>query len=161
MPVRFAEKKDLERVNVLRRQVSDLHVAGKPEVFRPGFPRELQEYIYTVFKDPRQAIVVNERDGVICGFAVLHHITKPESPYSYEKDYLDINEFGVDEAYRRQGVATEMMAFIREYAREKGFAKIELNMWEFNQNALAFYEAMGFTTYRRYMELDVGKEGKQ
>ena len=155
MPVRFAEKKDLERVNELRRQVSDLHVAGKPEVFRPGFPRELQEYIYTAWKDPRQAIVVNERDGVICGFAVLHHITKPESPYSYGREYLDINEFGVDEACRRQGVATEMMDFIKEYAKEKGFHKIELNMWEFNRTALAFYEAVGFSTYRRYMETEV------
>ena len=26
-------------------------------------------------------------------------------------------------------------------------------MWEFNQDALAFYEAVGFRTYRRYMEL--------
>ena len=153
MPVRFAEKKDLERVNALRRQVNDLHVAGRPDIFKPGFPKELRDYVFTVFDDPRQAIVVTERDGVIRGFAVLHHITKPESPYSYEKDYLDIDEFGVDEACRRQGVAAEMMDFIREYAREKGFAKIELNMWEFNRSALAFYEAVGFTTYRRYMEI--------
>ena len=45
------------------------------------------------------------------------------------------------------------MAFIREYACEKGFRRIELNMWEFNQDALAFYEAAGFTTFRRYMEI--------
>ena len=155
MPVRFAEKKDLERVNVLRRQVNDLHVAGKPDVFKPGFPQELRDYIITVFNDPRQAIVVNERDGVIRGYAVLHHITRPETPYMYERDYLDIDEFGVDEACRRQGVAAEMIEFIRAYAKEKGFDKIELNMWEFNQTALAFYEAMGFATYRRYMEMDV------
>ena len=27
------------------------------------------------------------------------------------------------------------------------------NMWEFNQDALAFYEAAGFKTFRRYMEM--------
>ena len=155
MPVRFAEKKDLERVNALRRQVNDLHVAGRPDIFKPGFPKELRDYIFAVFNDPRQAIVVNERDGVIRGYAFLNHITRPETPYMHERDYLDIDEFGVDEACRRQKVATEMMAFIREYAKEKGFAKIELNMWEFNRTALAFYEAMGFATYRRYMEADV------
>ena len=31
-------------------------------------------------------------------------------------------------------------------AKEKGFHRIELNMWEFNQDALAFYEAAGFQT---------------
>ena len=35
----------------------------------------------------------------------------------------------------------------------KGFDRVELNMWEFNSSALEFYEAMGFRTYRRYMEL--------
>lgn len=28
-----------------------------------------------------------------------------------------------------------------------------LNMWEFNREALEFYEALGFAAYRRYMEL--------
>lgn len=28
-------------------------------------------------------------------------------------------------------------------------------MWEFNEEALKFYEAIGFTTYRRYMEMDI------
>ena len=61
----------------------------------------------------------------------------------------------VSETFRRQGVATNMIAFIRAFAAEKGFRRIELNMWEFNQDALAFYEAAGFATFRRYMEMFV------
>lgn len=30
-------------------------------------------------------------------------------------------------------------------------------MWEFNENALKFYEAIGFNTYRRYMEMTVDR----
>jgi ribosomal protein S18 acetylase RimI-like enzyme len=93
------------------------------------------------------------KDGTICGFAVLHHINRPENPFMKERDFLDIDEFCVDEAFRRQGIASEMIAFIREFAKEKGFHRIELNMWEFNQEALAFYEAAGFQTFRRYMEM--------
>ena len=70
-----------------------------------------------------------------------------------EQDFLDIDEFGVDEAYRRQGAATAMIDYIKEYAKDKGFHRIELNMWEFNEDALTFYEAAGFSTYRRYMEM--------
>ena len=70
-----------------------------------------------------------------------------------ERDFLDIDEFCVDAAYRRTGVATEMIEFIRAYAKEEGFSRVELNMWEFNKAALAFYEKVGFLTYRRYMEL--------
>ena len=94
-----------------------------------------------------------EQDGKIVGFAVLHHIRKPENPFMYERDFLDVDEFGVDEACRRQGAAAAMIRFIREYAEKQGFPWLELNMWEFNRGALAFYEAAGFRTYRRYMEI--------
>ncbi len=152
MSVRLAKENDLDRVNELRRQVNDLHVKGRPDIFKPGFPKELSDHVYTIRNDPKQRIVVCERDGVISGYAVLNHITRPETPFMTERDYLDIDEFCVDEAYRRTGVGTELMQFIRSYAEELGFSRIELNMWEFNADALAFYEEIGFTTYRRYME---------
>lgn len=153
MSVRFAEEWELERINELRKQVNDLHVAGKREVFKPGFSDELKNHIYAIWEDPDQQILVAERNDCIVGFAILHHIVRPENVFRYEMDFLDIDEFGVDEAYRRQGVAGNMIEFIRQYAKEKGFHRIELNMWEFNESALAFYEAMGFSTYRRYMEM--------
>ena len=153
--IRFAQYNDLERINELRKQVNDLHVQGKPAVFKKGFSDELREYVYTVFADPLKKIVVCESAGMICAFAVLHHITKPENPFMYVRDYLDIDEFGVDEAFRRKGIAAEMISFIRDYAKNAGYTRLELNMWEFNQDALAFYEAAGFTTYRRYMEMDL------
>ena len=121
---RFAREDELDRINELRRQVNDLHV-----------------------------IVVADLDGTVCGFAVLNHIMRPENPFMYERDFLDIDEFGVDEAFRRQGAASEMVRFIRNWAKEKGYRRLELNMWEFNLGALAFYEASDFRTYRRYMEI--------
>ena len=151
--IRFAAKEDLENVNILRKQVNDLHTAGKPEIFKKGFSKELSDHIYTIFADPHQKIVVYEIDGAICSFAVINHITKPENPFMYVRDYLDIDEFCVDKAYRRRGLATEMIAFIRDYAKAEGFDRLELNMWEFNRDALDFYEAVGFNTYRRYMEM--------
>lgn len=72
-----------------------------------------------------------EKEDIICGFACVHP------------------------AFRRQGVATELITFIREDAKKRGLSRVELNMWEFNEGALAFYEAVGFRTYRRYMELEV------
>jgi len=152
MIVRFAKESELDRVNELRKQVNDIHVEGKPDVFKPGFGQELREFIKVIWNDPEQEIVVAEDDGVICGFAVLHHINKPENPFMKERDFIDIDEFCVDKDHRRKGAASEMVSFIKKFAREKGFKRIELNMWEFNQDALAFYEAVGFKTFRRYME---------
>lgn len=159
--IRFAREDELEAVNRLRREVNDLHVSGRPYIFKPGFQEALRQYIYQIWADPAQEIVVAAQDGEIRGFAVLHEIRKPENPFMRERHFLDVDEFCVAAAYRRQGIATAMIGFIREWAQQKGFERLELNMWEFNQDALKCYEAVGFSTYRRYMEIDLGKRGKK
>ena len=151
----MAREEDLERINVLRKQVNDVHVAGKPEIFKPGFCDELRNHIHTIWNNPQEKIAVAELDGKIVGFAVLNHIIRPENPFMYERNFLDVDEFGVEESCRRQGIASAMIRFIREFAKENGFSRVELNMWEFNRGALAFYEAAGFKTYRRYMEVRI------
>ena len=155
MNVRFATLADLPRVNELRAQVNTLHVTGKPEVFRPGFSAELQEHVHTLFSAPGHAILVAEGAAGAVGFACMKLVEHPGSPYRLPSRYLDVDEFGVDEANRRQGVGRALFDAVRAYAASQGVSRIELNMWEFNQDALAFYEAIGFTTYRRYMEFHI------
>ena len=66
---------------------------------------------------------------------------------------VHVEEFGVDPAFHRKGVATALVEYMKRDAAQRGYPRIELDMWEFNQGALAFYENVGFQTYRRYMEL--------
>lgn len=153
--IRYAKREDLSRVNELRRQVNDLHVEGRPDIFKPGFNQELQDFLYKIFESDNMDVIVAERGGVICGFACVQYVDKPEGPYSYCRRFYNVDEFCVDAAFRRQGVATEMFDFIKQEAKAKGFERVELNMWEFNEGALAFYESVGFATYRRNMEMEV------
>ncbi len=50
---------------------------------------------------------------------------------------------------------TALIGFCREEAARMRFPRIELDVWSFNEEAERFYEAAGFKTYRRYMEMDV------
>jgi len=65
------------------------------------------------------------------------------------------DKFDADEHHRRMGIATALVDFCRAEAKKRGFGRIELDMWEFNKSALAFYENAGFRTYRRYMEINI------
>lgn len=150
--VRFAEERDLARVNELREQVSDLYANGRPDIFKPGFCRELQDRVYALWQSEDSDVLVAERDGVICGMACVEYLTKQESPYCHARSIYYITEFGVDSAFHRQGVGRELLEFMREDARARGFARIELDVWAFNEDAIRFYEAVGFQTFRRFME---------
>lgn len=150
--VRYATRDELERVNELRKMVNEVHCKGRPDIFKDGFCKELQEFIYTLWQKDNSDVIVVIRDSEICGFACVDYVERPESPYNLARRYYHINEFGVDKKYRRQGVATELFDFIKKEAANKNFNKIELDMWDFNEGALKFYESLGFGTYRRFME---------
>ena len=150
--VRYATREELERVNELRKIVNKVHCNGRPDIFRGGFCKELQEYVYTLWENDNSDVIVAIRDGEIYGFACVDYVEKAESPYNLARRFYHIIEFGVAENYRRQGVGTELFDFIKKEATAKKIDKIELDMWEFNDGALKFYESVGFKTYRRYME---------
>lgn len=151
--VRFARVEELARVNELRKVVNDLHVDGRPDRFKSGF-EDVSKQLSEMWNSDEFDIIVAERDGIICGYACVKHAEKKETPFTKAMKFDHVDEFCVDEAFRRQGVATDLIEFIRENAQKRGISKIELNVWSFNEGAVRFYESVGFKTYRRLMELD-------
>ena len=150
--VRIAKPEDAERINELRRQVNELHVNGRPNHFKAGFNQELQDHVYMYLTGGIGYAAVEEKDGVIRGMVLVDYIDRPESPYRYAERFAHIAEICVDEQYRRRGVGKRLLDFVKADAKEKGFSRIELDVWAFN-DALAFYEAEGYTVFRRYLEL--------
>ena len=153
--VRFAEKKDLERINALRKQVNELHAEGRPDVFKAGFGPDLQDHAAVFLNGENSDILVAERNGVICGTACVNYVYKPETPYLAARSFYHVQELAVDEAYRRQGVAGELFAFMKAEAAKRKLARIELDVWAFNTSAIEFYSAMGFSPTRIWMEYDL------
>ncbi len=150
--VRYAKREELESVNKIRKQVNEVHVKGRPDLFREDGWQFIEPFVYTRFDEENSGVIVAAIEDEIVGFAVVQYIVRPESPYNKEQKYFHIEEFGVNEDHRRKGIATAMIDFVKEDARKRSFKKIELDMWEFNQDALAFYESAGLKTFRRYME---------
>lgn len=153
LTVRYAAGHELERVNELRAMVNEVHVAGRPDQFRPGFCQALRDRLAQQFRADDADVMVALIDGAIGGFAIVEYIDRSESPYRLAQRYYHIEEFGVDAAFRRRGVATALLTFCREEAARRGFDRVELDVWEFNEAARKCYEAAGFHTCRRYMEL--------
>ncbi len=151
--VRYAKREELESVNIIRKQVNEVHVKGRPDVFREDGWQVIEPFVYTRFEEENSGVIVAAIEEKIVGFAVVQYIVRPESPFKKEQRFFHIEEFGVDENHRRKGIATAIIDFAKEDAKKRGFGRVELNMWEFNEGALAFYESVGFKTFRRYMEI--------
>lgn len=153
--VRFAEEKDLDRVNELRKQVNDIHVEGRPDVFKAGFGSEMRDFAKVIISGENSNIIVAERSGVICGMASVDYVNKLETPFGNARRFYHVQEIAVDVKYRRQGVAKELLEFMIADAKKRNLGKIELDVWEFNDSAIEFYQAAGFRQTRRWLEYEV------
>ena len=152
--IRKAENADIRQINELRKQVNDLHVQGRPDIFKAGFCQELQDHAAWYLSSEENDIFVDEQDGKITGMIMVDYISRPESVYNLARDFCHIAEICVDKDCRRKGIAHELMAFVREEAKKRGLTRIELDVWAFN-DAMGFYKAEGFRTFRTFLECDV------
>ena len=53
------------------------------------------------------------------------------------------------------GFATKLISFCKQEAKNRGFDRLELDVWEFNEGAIKFYDSVGFKTYREYKEMNI------
>lgn len=151
--VRFAAEADLEQVNVIRRQIHELHHGGRPDFFKADGWEVIKDTVKERIASESSSVVVALYENEIAGIAILQYLHQLESEFRPARHFCHIEEFGVDEKYRRCGIASALIDFIKEDAKNRGLEKVELDVYEFNENALAFYGSAGFQAYRRYLEL--------
>ena len=147
--IRLGVKDDIEKVNILRKQVNDLHVKGEPKLFK-GFTNELKEYVNDFVQDKNKMLLVFEEDNEIISYAMLEILEKSETSYRFAIKFLEIHEIGVDLNCHSKGIGQQMMEKIKQIAKEKKLNEIQLDCWSFNQRALKFYEKQEFKRYREY-----------
>ncbi len=85
----------------------------------------------------------------------LVQVIDVDLPMMKERRYIYIHDLAVLTRFRQNGIATEMLSYVADYARKIGATKIELAVHLFNTDALRLYEQNGFRPRAVRMERDV------
>ena len=91
--------------------------------------------------DPRHHLAVAVDDGLVVGFVSAVHYVHPDKP----RPELWINEVGVAETHRGQGIAKRLMRSMFEAARSVGCAEAWVMTDLANTAAMRLYAAVGST----------------
>jgi len=153
--IRYGNKDDVELVNIIRKDVNNLHVVAEPNNFKDGFNREMQEYLCDFVNNDNKKFLVYECDGKICGYVMFEFVNRSGNLYMKPRSMLHIGELGVLPEYRSRGIGGQLIEEIKKIAKEKGLKQINLNLWTFNDKALKFYEKLGFEVYMSNLRLDI------
>ena len=148
--IREAGLDEMPRIADLKRQIHDVHVQGRPDLFTPY--KDLEVFAEHSAAKKCSLLLAEQNDQVV-GFVMLQYVERPASPYMKARKFLHVEEFCVDENHQRMGIGVRLMEALKRLAREKGYPRIELDVWAFNEGAKQFYEAVGMKTYRCFMEM--------
>ena len=137
----LATLKNRDDVNRLARQVHEMHVQWRPDLYQ--MPEELfPEELYAELLKNRE-LYVAKLDGAVIGFALLK-MRVSEGVGKVTRKIMLIDQVCVDEALRNHGIGTQMMEEVRVLARAFGCTDLQLGVYPQNDAAVSFYQKCGF-----------------
>ena len=152
--VRRAVRSDIPRILELLVQVDMVHHNGRPDLFKGPATKYNGKELEKIIGDDNTPVFVCVNDkGDITGHAFCIHKQITGDSVMTDIRTLYIDDICVDEACRGSGAGRALFDHVREYAREKGFYNITLNVWECNPGARKFYEIMGLKVQKTGMEM--------
>lgn len=122
------------------------HQKGRPDVFENLSDEELKQDLIKNFES-LTTIVLTENDKIVGYLAYRikeRHVKK-----------LDVDQLVISKKSRNKGYGKMLMNEVKNIAKKTGCARIELNCWLFNENALAMYEHIGFERQRIIYEMKI------
>lgn len=159
MIYRRATTEDYDHLCELFDELDALHRHNLPHLFqKPGGAALERDYFLAMIDDEDVALFVAELGKELVGFvhAMLRHA--PDMLVFVPRRYAVVDSIVVKSGFQNRGVGTKLMDTMQKWAIEQGATSIELNVYEFNETAISFYEGLGYRTLSRKMSKELGKD---
>lgn len=150
--IRKAEKKDIPRIGELLGQVNRIHHDIRPDLFKIG--RKYSESdLEEIINDPERPVfcAIDAESGALVGYCMTE-LTKTDDAIRTKMKTIYIDDLCVDEKCRGKHTGSALYEAVADFGRQNGFYNITLHVWEGNDKAKAFYEAMGMKTMYTCLE---------
>jgi ribosomal protein S18 acetylase RimI-like enzyme len=151
--IRNAVQEDYDAVNAIIREGQVEHAQALPSVFA-NVERVVAMGWYRSFSgQSSKCILVADLDGIPVGVAMLEVKHSPAYEALVPRRYVYLNELAVALAHRRKGIGKMLVQACLVWSKEREASGLELNVWEFNQEAISFYQSLGLNTLNRTMHM--------
>lgn len=164
--IRPARLEDYEDIQPLAEQMDSMHREHLPERFRrqDGPPRS-REYIAALIADQDTLLAVAECGTVrapetsgrrLVGIINAGLTETPNIPVKVRRVFVKIRGIVVLPEMRRQGIGRALVNEVSRWARERGGVEVQLNVYDYNPDAMEFLRALGFAplSHRLYLALE-------
>ncbi|MDZ5473062.1 GNAT family N-acetyltransferase [Bacillus sp. 31A1R] len=155
MNIRLATIEDYAYVNEIVKEGHDEHAEALPHIFQKVVPVMPISYFKELLDEKDCDILIAVEEGEIVGFAVMELKQSPPFDSMTPRIYAYMSDFGVKSNSQRKGIGTKLFQACVDWSKDKGATSLDLNVWEFNNRAISFYESFGLETVSRKMSLTI------
>ena len=132
---------DFNRVNELAKQVHELHVNWRPDLFLSVDEAISKEDFEKMIQ--AKEIFVAKIENEIIGYITINIKEKINHSMRYRKQ-LQIEAICVDRKTRGKGIGTELLKYVKKFGKENNCTDLYLTVNKENENAIKIYEEFGF-----------------
>lgn len=147
-----ATRSDIPDILMLLHQVLEVHHTGRPDIFKTGVTKYTQGELEELLRDEKRPVLVAKSGIRMLGYAFCVIKVTENDNILEDMKTLYIDDLCVDECERGTGVGRALYEHVKAYAKEIGCYNLTLNVWECNEGAKRFYEAMGLIPRNTLME---------
>ena len=133
---------DVSAIARILMQVHAQHAREHPQVFKPMSEQQAMQILDLQVHEGRYAVHLAD---AVDGFVRWQVVDRPETPYVRAARIVAIDEIGVADGHRRQGVGQALLAWVGERAREAGAQRLQIDTWATNSRALGAFQKAGFS----------------
>ena len=148
MNIRRAVPNDSGGLSALCVDVQSLHAEHHPDIFKT--PAD-EDFAVTFFDealvDPLVNIFIAEENGNPCGYVLARIVERPENIFTHAMRYLLLDQISVHPSAQGRGVGGELLKQVDLLAKQLDLQRIQLDSWDFNLTAHAFFERSGFQKF--------------
>lgn len=155
--IRRAVKEDEGEWARLKQQIHTIHVQKDSTRFASMDDAEIHKQFAQLLQEEAAQIWGAFIQGRMAGYMVIQEKAS-QPPYHLPYRFLLIDEICVDETCRRHGIGRALIEHAREIAASQNMKEVVLTVWNFNKEAVAFYQAIGMRTELLRMSLPVCRE---
>lgn len=139
--IEIPKMKDFNRVNELAKQVHELHVNWRPDLFL-SVDEVISKECFEKMIQNKEIFVAKIQDEII-GY-ITFNIKEKNNPSMRYRKQLQIEAICVDEKNRGKGIGTALLNYTKEHGKANNCTDIYLTVNEENKKAIKVYEEFGF-----------------
>lgn len=152
---REAIESDYNEILILKKQVHKFHYMNKKEFYMHTETPITKSDFINIIVNKQCSIYIIEKNKKVCAYAITKVLNFKNNSLIKSHKRLFIDDICVNSSLRKKGIGKLLMSKLEGLCRLEGYQFIDLNVWNFNDQAIAFFKNFGMNTSMLRMEKEV------